>query len=519
MPRVLGPILLVLICACAVVAILKLTHPGPNITPDSVTYLYAAQSLVHSEGLTIPYGTSRPQPVERFPPGFPLALAGISLFGGNPVRSAAVMNAMLFFAAVLVVALAVRMWTGSWFVALGCALWLTINVDMLQIYASVWSEPLFLQLLLLGFWALSLALQRGALGFVVVAALLFGGAIAVRYAGLGFLPAGLLLALTGPGSRNARLFRFALFEMVAALPMAILMLHNAHASESVIGRAFRFHPIKWHVITDGVALVVRWFIPDVPHYAALLLAMVVVLAVMFRIGSLSPIQKILSAAIVSYGLFLVVSISFFDAAIRLDKRILSPVLMLTLLLAASFSPRLHPKWAAVALTGILLFLNARHTATFLSSGSDDWKGYNSSRWTAIGPTLRSVLNAIPETTTIYSNAPDFLYYAAARHSLWTPRKNDPRTLQADPPGIRPVGAYVAIVFHETELSRPYLLNCPAIQQEWQPPVVTHLEGISLIWAPPESTQGGSSGFHLPSGTTVALPGAEFSGGTAAAGCS
>ncbi|HEU4648424.1 MAG TPA: hypothetical protein VFS33_05150, partial [Gemmatimonadales bacterium] len=201
-----------------------------------MSYLGAAESLVHHGNLRIPVGdwfeADSTAPLHHFPPGFSIAIAVPVAAGLAPVQ-----GARIVMAAGAGVAVGTAAWladlAAGWAAAVLVALLLALLPAIMSVHVEVLSEPLFLALL-----AVMLALmvrpraadsprsaggraapssdpsRLDALGYGTSAAL---GAM-VRYAGLSLGGAAMVWAYREGGSRAERVRRV----LVAAAPTAVL---------------------------------------------------------------------------------------------------------------------------------------------------------------------------------------------------------------------------------------------------------------------------------------------------------
>lgn len=194
------------ICIAAGVLAMRL-YPTfvPGLYQDSFQYLSAADNVLAGQvGYTslIHYDVERsfgvaPAPMLTFPPGYPLAIALVSLTGVSTVTAALMLNVISIIGCIPLLA-----WMG---VRLGLSRAVrnvvlasfVFNGIVNEFGSAALSEALFMFLVLLGVVALAGAGSRapgGGLRLWVAAGLAFGAAYFVRYAGLFFI-AGLSLLL------------------------------------------------------------------------------------------------------------------------------------------------------------------------------------------------------------------------------------------------------------------------------------------------------------------------------------
>lgn len=147
-----------------------------------------------------------------------------------------------------------------------------------------------------------------------------------------------------------------------------------------------------------------------------------------RAGTPIPsLIRLLALFIVTYGAFLVASISFLDANTPLDDRILLPVLAVALVLDAylldAFWPSLRrAPMLAGAVVAVIVLLAGGHglkAAEIAANGYEKGWGFTSAAWRQ-SPTLARVAELDPDGP-IYSNAPEIVYLHARREARGIPR--------------------------------------------------------------------------------------------------
>lgn len=133
---------------------------------------------------------------------------------------------------------------------------------------------------------------------------------------------------------------------------------------------------------------------------------------------------------VLYVVFLLVSLTLFDASSRLDSRILSPLFMVGLLGAAVLAWRLHRRAGSTApaatLIGgglVLIALQARASIELLERSAVTGLGFSSAEWRH-SQTVRAVTELDPGLA-LYSNQALPLYFLTGRPASAVPELTDP----------------------------------------------------------------------------------------------
>ena len=230
---------------------------------DAVTYVTAARNLLEGNGFTA-YGV----PYQGLAPLFPLALAGIGLFGPDPLVAAGWLNAAAFGLTAFATAAWVRSRTRSGFLAVWAGLACAFSVQLARIVSPAMSEALFVMFAVLSLYALDRWLDavagdgddRRRTSLLLTAAACAALACATRYLGLalvlGALP--LVLLADGRGLRPTRrgIADAALFAAAALPPLGAWMLRGLLTAGSATGS---FYPTGWDtsaaadVLTGGIA--------------------------------------------------------------------------------------------------------------------------------------------------------------------------------------------------------------------------------------------------------------------------
>lgn len=260
------PLLVVigLLAVSAVGAILLLANApyGVHASPDSFTYLGAADRLARGHGWTYPFG-SPGSPVTLFPPLYPLLLAVPEVLDVSVFHWVTWQNAILLgifsFAVAITVAQATRAFVPA---ALAAAL-VALGTPTITVYAHLWSEPLFFPLVVVILAALARFLATGRTRWLVLSGAACSVAMLTRYAGLSVSVAACLSLLAWPGQRPLqRIARTALFIAIA-LPLSVLWsLRNLATSGTLTGNNNLVHGLTAHDVIGGLGTVASWLIPE-----------------------------------------------------------------------------------------------------------------------------------------------------------------------------------------------------------------------------------------------------------------
>jgi hypothetical protein len=423
-----------------------------GISPDSSVYLEGATNLVARGALVTVDAEGRPVPITHFPPLYPLVLAAIGMTGVDVVVAAKWLSSTLFAVSIILIGAILRsvLRDNPWIAFLGALVFAT-SFQMLSVYSMAWSEPLFIPAATLALWFVAVFLKEERLRYLLASALLVGVAWLARYVGVAVLiaSAGSVLVLSRRSVRQ-RLVDSAVLVAGGCLPMAVWMVRNIAAAGSPTDRVLSVEPIRASVVFRGLSTMSEWFLPHVigAQLRVGILLCVLLGLVLSRLwrsnrqgtaggpqpalsagGSVTiELSRVLVAFSSVYLIFLIVSISLFDAATPLDSRVLSPVFVAVLICVCCALGRITSARRGYKVLGAgLVALSVLQGIGWLFSHRSG-QGYSSLSWRD-SPTV-GVVRTLPEGARIASNAVDALSILAGRRGDWVPRS---RTTSVDRP--------------------------------------------------------------------------------------
>jgi hypothetical protein len=155
--RVLEAAVVVVAATVAATGVLVATAPhGLAVTPDSVHYLSAADSLRAGHGLIGFDGV----PLTHFAPGFPVAVAAVWEVAASSMQSARILNALCLAWIVLCGWALLRRLVASPVLRLVGAAGLAVAPTLYTVSVTAWSEPLFIAIVLASVLTLTIGLDR-----------------------------------------------------------------------------------------------------------------------------------------------------------------------------------------------------------------------------------------------------------------------------------------------------------------------------------------------------------------------
>jgi hypothetical protein len=441
-------VLIVLALSISGIGLLLLATPhGNGVSADSMQYISAAEYLSQGDGLRAHWWDEGAQPLTHFPPGFPLALALLGRLGLSALDAARTLNIVALVATVfLTFGLTRKATGGSAFAGIAGAGVMVFARDILEAHAMVWSEPLFLAMVLGTVYLTVVAIETGKRAPLVTAAILAGLAGLARYAVPPLIvTCALALLFFGVGQWRHRLARATMFGVIAALPLAAVIAFNSTRAVAATNRELAFHPPGWSELDNAARTAYNWVVPGAaPALVETLVVTAIAVAALAWIVSLlrsrswprvaaPDVRIILSFFAVCYTLFLAAILTVVDAQSTPDFRLLLPVLpVLTILAVCILADSLkieRQRRPAMALSATLAFGLVLSTAFWLSNVRQRGLGYNATDWQR--SLLIARLRNLDAQTLIYTNHPAAVLFHTGREVLGVPRMANPNSLSTE----------------------------------------------------------------------------------------
>lgn len=423
--------------------ILFATPWGIGIRYDSMSYLTAAQSLARGDCLCRIGSGLELKPLVHFGPLYPVLLWIGTVVSGDLLTGARWITAALYgvnLAAwgALVHVHTRRFWAGAIVTAL-----LAVSPVLLQVHDAAMSEPLFLAILAVALFGLTVYLASGKRGALWLAAGAVAAAVLTRYAA-GFLMGLALLSilLLRNTSWRERLADGLRFAVGAGTPVAIWLIRNLVETGSATNRTVRWHPMTIDDLRAFLQVVTGWFTSGVySHWveggilAAVLAGLGVWLSRHLRTKEGEPdAAAILGLLLVGlnaiHPAYIALSRSVFDDSIPIDDRMFSPMLIAWVALigvvAAIVSRRRRAAWILLPAAAILLIGPVPHMiqgyrakvegmrADGIQFASRSWRDSESIAW----------VRSLPQDAVVYSNRAVILQFLTGRAVYQIPEAFD-----------------------------------------------------------------------------------------------
>ena len=439
--RVAPRLALTFALAGAAIVLAATARWGAGVSPDSVTYISVARSLISDRGFTTYAG----DPLVEHAPVYPMILAGAAIVTRlDPGVVAGACNALFFALTILLVArLLPRCFPRDPLIWTSALVATVVSIPLQRVAGYAWTESFFILCVMAGANSLSDYLRAPAWREIVAFGVVAGLAATARYPGVVLIAWGVaVVVLLGRTRWNVRVAHAIVLVLLALAPAVPWYARNLELSGSIVGYRAP-SAFGWGAVTFAAGwTLAKWFAP--------LAAAIVVGAVIKRLRrrgdeptehDTGPDRRALwnpqlsSVAIFSgiyLGAMVLASVRF--AHDPLGDRLLSPAyLPLALMLLAAMNAiggsgagadaeRRH-RFIRRAGVGLWLayqiaFVSIRVVGAQIRDGA----GYASPAWKE-SPTIRYVQTTGDEFagTSVYSNGADVLYWIAGLRAAFVPR--------------------------------------------------------------------------------------------------
>ncbi len=406
-------------------------HWGIGLTPDSLVYIRIADELASGAGASAS---------QHYPPLYSFLLFISSIVFDDTLIAARWMGIFIYLATIILTSVILKKTSeqgNGW--ALAGIFVLFTAPHLFSVYMMAWSEPLFLMLILAGFYFLALHLSSQKTLALFYSALFMALAFATRYVGI--VPVGAailsLLVFLRQGW-TVRLKSAALFAFLSLFPMLLWLLWGQITKEPGSPRVFAYHPISIEKLQSGYGEMLDWFQLGSPVswlVLSVFLVSYIFLVRSCRAGKQEPpataesLGKILLLFIPMYLGFLLISISYFDAHTPLDTRILIPVyffLVIALVSGLSSVMSQTKRCKAFNITALLvvlllIFLQFMQFQNMVNYFSKNGVGFLSRQWVQ-SDTLAYLKNNPPGQRLIFTNSPEIIEIHLKKESKFLPQR-------------------------------------------------------------------------------------------------
>lgn len=430
--------LLASIAGCIVIFFLT-RFGGIGISPDSVGYSVAAMNLKEHGALNDFNGLA----LVDFPAGYPIFLAAnYFITGVQPIHLAPFINAGLYVGVILMSSVIMQSFSGitKWY-RIAFLVILASSPCLWEVYGMIWSETLFLFLVLVFLLAWKNYCNQKTIGSVFLFALVAACAFVTRFAGITLIATGAALLLfdgTAPGFKKIK--NLLLFLITGTSLVVMNLIRNNRSSGTLSGvREKALRTVADNLLDIG-AVLGGWF-PFIGEHqlaGAIIFCLLVAVATIQIIYRIIQQQFYLRNETAVYGFFLVysifiVAVSSISRFEDLSSRLLSPMYIPMIWVGTMWIPKFINQKAKTMRVVLLLVTSVFFLAFFKNQyqqNAGNWEGiayagipgYSEKQWKE-SPTVQYI-NAHKDSLNgaIYSDAYDGLYFLTGVKSLPLPHK-------------------------------------------------------------------------------------------------
>jgi 4-amino-4-deoxy-L-arabinose transferase-like glycosyltransferase len=413
----------------AILAASRLSYRfGANETSDSAVYLSSADSPIHGIQLTTNVGEPAGTPLTHYPPLYPLLLAGARATGVSFLHAAVALDVLAYLCTAFGVYWFLVRAEKPWWAALAVLL-LVCAGPVYYADSIVGPDGPAIALMILALCLASEYLRKGELRILVFCGVTLAAALLLRYVCAAFIGAACVAVFCGERADWRGKVRSALLlGAIASAPLALVLVVNRLLAGSATDRSAHIHLVKASTLGDLADTLSAVFLPyQLPGWfrcALLGAAAVLVIRAAFSRQRLGQSVRVAALFLGCYLVFLLVSMSLFDAATPFDDRILAPAVALICILTALLvgmawegSSRIgRVATALVLLAGVSV--EAAHARAVLKISAQAWSAEHlRGEYSAILP----LVQRLPKSAAIYTNVPFELYLVSGRNARTLPR--------------------------------------------------------------------------------------------------
>jgi hypothetical protein len=407
--------------------LLVLTRTGLGLSPDSINYLSAAESVTSTGTF---HGFELRDRYALYAPLYPLLLAPGAALDAS-LGEARVLGAIVFGLLSSTAVLGALRITSSLAFAACTGTAALLSIPLLHVNSYVWSDGLFALLSALFLLAVTQLGEGRGHGATAISGLLVAAAVSTRYIGVTLIPVG-LVAIGLWSDRRRR--DVPLFLGLAALGF-LWTARNVLVTSTLGGHRNSAAEGLWTAIRDSGRTVGTWLQPAHPSVALAVAALVAV----FALSTLRrrPAGRLEVVSFLFCAIYLVwLNVSAASVVLDpIDDRFLAAIYVPTLWIAVAVASRLAsiaPSGRGHVATAVVLVACFGAWAVFQGRRIPDLSDrvtlstiHDVARWTE-----DDEARARDISTRLYSNAPDYVYLQTGTRASYTPRRS---VLRSDDP--------------------------------------------------------------------------------------
>ncbi|KIO76433.1 hypothetical protein TH53_14935 [Pedobacter lusitanus] len=419
-------------------------HSGVGISPDSIVYVSVARNL-NAHGMLIDYNL---KPTVDFPLFYPLFLGVTSFISRiDPVAAGPYLNALLFAIIIFCTGKLIDSFTGtSRYYKLVILLSIAISPSLFDVYAMLWSETLFILLIILFMLAFTSYLKTRSVAGLIGCAIIAGLACVTRYAGITVIATGLMMMVFDRSLNwKKKIFHGALFSLVAIALLAANLFRNAMYSDSLTGpRESGITSLGDNIFYYGKVLC-SW-LPFADQYPAVYSAIAIILFVIIVVVYLKrswfavnygTAENCFAAFFIVYTVF-IIGVSTLSHFEQINNRFISPLFIPMLITITCWVPGVltrlpvRQRSIAFAAAGLVILgfqVNELRKLYDMYQEARDYgiAGYTDDSWkkSQTAEFLRQHPEIFKPGYGLYSNAAEAAYFNGGLNAVSLPHYNIP----------------------------------------------------------------------------------------------
>jgi len=406
-------------CIASLLCFLFLTYPFKlGLTADSISYIFVAESIAKGDGVVNENGIL----INHWPPFYSIILAIISKVTQlNIPFSALYFNAFLIFTLPYIYYKIVKT------VNLKITYQILFPVIIVVSFAALrhrylLTEALFLTLLLLALFFFLKWIKHDKTKYLVLSGVLSGLLILTRYAGVGFVFGFCIyLFFIQPETLKYKFKTLCIYLLCSLFLLLIWLFYSSNIDGPKNIREFQSHIISWSQLVSIFKVIGSWLISNKISAIAFILLFAVSaftskINVLFQLIKSNILNNrkyisIIAILFLSYIIFIIIALSFFDSRIPISNRIFSclyPLLLILIALIFNFSMQEKRLNKLVLIGFLIIFFSSVYVSKpTWENHFNNGAGYTSKAWKN-SEIIKFIKNS--KTLNVYSNGHDIVRF-------------------------------------------------------------------------------------------------------------
>lgn len=419
---------------------------GPGLSPDSIEYLAASNSLLRGLGFLSYNGL----PITEWPPLYPILISLLRfIFCLNSASSSIILNSLLFGFIIYRSGLILHKYINTkTFIIVGLiAVLFSIPVFTEALWAH--SELLFILLTIVYIDYLVSYIQKGNLISFTILVILTALALLTRYIGITLVLTTIFTILIYSKKHiSNKILSILIYSVLSGILIGIWIIRNYIISNTFFGERGASRYSFFLNVDLTIDKILSWDISD--HLINLKVFFVIFVLIAMLVSILLMAKKIkmkdlylrinnriivILILFISFYLITLILISSIKAHNPIDSRLLSPVyvpgLILLLIILQACYNRINSfknvKLLKIVFFSILILGGLEpiyHTINMIEYHYNYGEGYSGRSWEKENKKnwLMSIKKNFIKNSAVYSNEPFEVYYLLNNYAKWSPRK-------------------------------------------------------------------------------------------------